>query len=133
MKTYNFALVLLTAISLISCVQTPTGTPDDHHHDESLRLTAYNNEFEIFAEAVPFVAGQQSEILAHFTHLENFKPLKEGKVTVSLIAGTDGIRQSIEKPLRDGIFKFLLTPPVIGTGKLIFDIYTSGGDRKSVV
>lgn len=133
MKTYNFALVLLTAISLISCVQPPAGTPDDHHHDESLRLTAYNNEFEIFAEAVPFVAGQQSEILAHFTHLENFKPLKEGKVTVSLIAGTDGIRQSIEKPLRDGIFKFLLTPPVIGTGKLIFDIYTSGGHSQLVV
>jgi membrane fusion protein, heavy metal efflux system len=133
MKTYNLVWVLLTAISLIACVNTPDGTTEDHEHDESLRLTAYNNDFEVFAEAVPFVVGQQSEILAHFTWLENFKPLKEGKITVSLIVGTEGIRQSIEEPLRDGIFLFSLKPLTMGTGKLIFDIHTSDGHSQLIV
>ena len=133
MKTFNLVWVLLTAITLIACVHTPGETSDDHDHDESLRLTAYNNEFELFAEAVPFVVGQQSEILAHFTLLDNFKPLKEGKITVSLIVGTDGIRQSVEEPLRDGIFLFSLKPITIGTGKLIFDIHTSDGHSQLII
>jgi membrane fusion protein, heavy metal efflux system len=133
MKTYNLVWVLLTAISLIACVNTPDGTTEDHEHDESLRLTAYNNDFEVFAEAAPFVVGQHSEILAHFTWLENFKPLKEGKITVSLIVGTEGIRQSIEEPLRDGIFLFSLKPLTMGTGKLIFDIHTSDGHSQLIV
>lgn len=133
MKTYNLVWVLLTAISLIACVNTPDGTTEDHEHDESLRLTAYNIDFEVFAEVAPFVVGQQSEILAHFTWLENFKPLKEGKITVSLIVGTEGIRQSIEEPLRDGIFLFSLKPLTMGTGKLIFDIHTSDGHSQLIV
>lgn len=133
MKSNNLVWVLLTAITLTACVQAPDSTTDDHEHDESLRLTAYNNEFEVFAEAVPFVVGQQSEILAHFTRLENFKPLSEGKITVSLIVGTDGIRQSVENPVRDGIFQFSLKPLTMGTGKLIFDIHTLDGHSQLVV
>ena len=133
MKTYCLVWVLLTTMTLVACVRTPGGTSEDHEHDESLRLTAYNNEFEVFAEANPFVVGQQSEILAHFTWLENFKPLQEGEITVSLIVGTDGIRQSVEKPVRDGIFLFTLKPITMGTGKLIFDIHTSDGHSQLIV
>lgn len=133
MKAYNLVGVLLMAITFMACVHTPGGTAEEHEHDESVRLTAYNNEFEVFAEADPFVAGQQSDILAHFTLLENFKPLKEGKITISLIVGTDGIRQSVEEPVRDGIFLFSLKPSTVGTGKLIFDINTSDGHSQLIV
>ncbi len=58
-----------------------------HSHNETLQLTAYNSEFELFAEAQPFVAGQESEILAHFTKLSDFKPLEKGKVSMKLTIG----------------------------------------------
>ncbi|MDR2910663.1 MAG: efflux RND transporter periplasmic adaptor subunit [Bacteroidales bacterium] len=124
MQIHNLVLALLTAIAVMSCSQKPGGTSEEHGHDENLFLTGYSNDFEVFAEATPFVVGQQSDILAHFSYLENFKPLKEGSITVSLIVGTDGVRQTIEKPLRDGIFQFSIKPATIGTGKLIFDITT---------
>ena len=133
MKIYNFVLALLIAIALTACSQRPDGASDEHENDESLRLTAYNSDFEVFAEATPFVVGQQSEILAHFSHLENFKPLKDGKVTISFIVGADEIRQSVEKPIQDGIYLFSVAPTTTGTGKLIFDIQAAEGNSQIVI
>lgn len=133
MKVLNHVAALLAAIALISCTHKHSETSEEHAHDESLRLTAYSADFEIFAEATPFVVGQPSDILAHFTHLKNFKPLTGGRVTVSLIVGTDGIRQSVEQPLRDGIYLFALKPTTMGTGKLIFDITTPEGSSQITI
>ena len=133
MKIYNFVLALLIAIALTACSQRPDGASDEHEHGESLRLTAYNSDFEVFAEATPFVVGQQSDILVHFSHLENFKPLKDGKVTISFIVGADEIRQSVEKPIQDGIYLFSVAPTTMGTGKLIFDIQTAEGNSQIVI
>ena len=105
----------------------------DHDHDETLQLTAYDADFEVFVEAMPFVAGQTSDLLAHLSHLENFKPLTEGSVTASLIIGTDGIRQTIEQPTHPGIYQFTLQPIAVGTGKLVFDIKTSKGASQIVI
>jgi len=127
MKIFKFVSVLLIATALIACSQKQGGSLDEHVHDESLRLTAYNHDFEVFAEAQPFVVGKESTILAHFTHLENFKPLLNGSITVSLIVGTEGIRQTVNKPIKDGIYLFALKPGQLGTGKLLFDIETPTG------
>ena len=105
----------------------------EHAHDETLQLSAYNDDFEVFAETTPFVAGQKGDILAHFSRLENFKPLEEGSITVSLIIGTDGIRQTLEHATRSGIYLFSLQPTTTGTGKLVFDIKTSEGTSQMVI
>jgi RND family efflux transporter MFP subunit len=105
----------------------------DHVHDETLQLVGYSADFEVFAEAEPFVVGQMSDILAHFSLLENFKPLEEGSVTISLIIGSDGIRQTLEQPTKKGIYLFTLQPNTTGTGKLIFDVKTSKGVSQIVV
>lgn len=135
MKIHHWILTVLVATVLTGCRHNhATGEASGEHvHDESLQLTAYNSDYEVFAEATPFVAGQQSDVLAHFSHLENFKPLKEGSVTVSLIIGTDGIRQTVEEPSRDGIYLFSIKPPTVGTGKLLFDIRTPDGSSQLVV
>lgn len=98
-------MTVLIATVLAGCTRNQTGgeASEGHAHDESLRLTAYGNDFEVFAEASPFVVGQSSDILAHFSHISNFKPLTEGSIAVSLIVGTDGIRQTVEKSSKDGI------------------------------
>ncbi len=84
MKTRNiiYAVVLLLAGTMAGCRQTATEA--EHDHDESLQLTAYNNDFEVYAEVTPLVKGEASDIVAHFTWLNNFKPIEEGAVTATL-------------------------------------------------
>ena len=135
MTRYVLVMATLIAFAMLGCTHNhshATGE-NDHAHDEKLQLTAYNVAFEVFAEATPFVVRQTGEILAHFSHLENFKPLAEGSVTVSLIVGTDGIRQTLEQPTRQGIYQFRLQPTVAGAGRLVFDIQTSAGEQQIVV
>jgi membrane fusion protein, heavy metal efflux system len=119
-------VLLIASLTIFSCRQNQ---PDDHDHDHEevkLMITAYSEEFEVFAEADPFVVGKTSAILAHFTHLHNFKPLQEGKITLSLIIGNRGIRQVVENPVKPGIYSFALQPEVAGTGRLVFELETGG-------
>jgi len=129
MKQFHIFIVIFTAMIAVSCGSDHDHAADkhDHAHDETVQLTAYNADFELFAEAAPFVVGEASDILAHFSHLENFKPLAEGSVTVSLIVGMDGICQTLDQPTRTGIYHFSIEPETAGTGKLIFDIKTLTG------
>jgi multidrug resistance efflux pump len=104
-----------------------------HIHDERLQLAAYSHDFEVFAEAAPFAAGQTSDILAHFSFLENFKPLTNGSVTASLIIGANDIRQTLEQPVRPGVYQFSLRPAAAGKGRLVFDIKTPERTSQIVV
>lgn len=135
MRTFHFIMALLAAVVMTGCASDggSHSHSEGHAHDEKLQLTSYNDRFEVFAEVTPLIVGQESDILAHFTHLSNFKPLEKGKVTVSLIVGTNGIRQHAEHPLRPGIYRFTLTPAAKGSGKILFDIETEKGKSQVVV
>ncbi len=132
MKRTLFVLATMIVVALAGCTRNSTSN-DEHAHDENLQLTAYSNDFEVYAEATPFVVGQNSEILAHFSFLKNFKPLTEGSVTASLIVGTEGVRQTLARPDRPGIYKFTLQPGTKGNGKIVFDIKTAEGTSQVVV
>jgi len=133
MKAHILIVPLLVAMVLVGCHNKTATDEHAHNHDENLLLASYNADFEVFADIAPFAINHESEILAHFSFLKNFKPLESGKVTVSLIVGTDGIRQSSDKPGKSGIYKFALTPATAGTGRLIFDIETSGGVSQLII
>ena len=132
---YKYLMIALLIIALAGCKHhhDHDHATHGHVHDESLQLTAYNTEFEVFAEATPFVVGQPSDILAHFSSLKDFKPITEGKITVSLIVGTDNINQMLDQPTQTGIYLFQLTPTVAGNGKIIIDIETSVGKSQIVM
>jgi RND family efflux transporter MFP subunit len=131
MKQLFYTLFL--AIIFIGCNQTAQQTDAEHAHEAKLQLTEYSNNMELFAEADPFAVGQNSGILAHFSWLENFKPLESGDVTVSLIVGGKGVKQTLSQPLRPGIYKFEIQPQVAGDGKLIFDINSEKGKTQIIV
>lgn len=132
MKTYTIFIPLFVVITFIGCSQSKE-IKNEHAHEESLQLTSYSNDFEVFAEATPFVVGHTSDILAHFSHLKDFKPLDAAKVTVSLVIGSDDIRQTLDKPTRTGIYLFQLKPEKAGSGKLTFDIETANGTSHILV
>jgi RND family efflux transporter MFP subunit len=105
-----------------------------HNHGEvKLKLTSYSPEMEVFAEADPFSAGNPSEILAHFTFLKNFKPVKSGSITATLQAGGKQVSQTIDAPLRPGIFLFELKPEATGAGVLSFTMKTDSGQFEVTV
>ncbi len=95
---------------------------DGHSHNETLQLTSYGDDLEVFAEATPFVVGQDCDILAHFTRLEDFKPLAGGKVTMKLAIGKDVQSVTLDKPTHPGIYSFEITPKKAGTGVISFEI-----------
>ncbi|MDA3953276.1 MAG: efflux RND transporter periplasmic adaptor subunit [Bacteroidales bacterium] len=127
--------VLVFSIATMSCnTKVADIQEEEHGHgDVKLYLTEYSDQFEIFAEADPFIVGETTNILAHFSYLSDFKPLTKGSITISLIIGTNGIKQIIEEPVKPGIYQFALQPKVKGVGKLIFDIKNDKGDHKVVI
>ena len=65
-------IVALLATILAACNQQNKAEADhdDHDHEEpKFQYTAYSNEFELFAEADAFVAGETANVLSHFSIL----------------------------------------------------------------
>lgn len=126
MKKILVILFMLFAISACRNQQADHETHDHDHDEVKLFIISYNDSFEVFAEADPFVQGKTSEILAHFTHLENFKPLNEVAVTVNLITGNSGIRHTLDAPQKPGIYRFRLQPQTTGLARIQFDLDYKG-------
>ena len=93
-----------------------------HSHDIPLMISAYDDKYEVFVEAQPFAKGKQSEVTVFLTHLNNFKPANVSSITLSLIVDNQGIRQTIDNAVSEGVYQFFLTPETVGDAYLLFDI-----------
>ena len=101
---------------------------------ESLAYTLYTDNSELFVEFKPLVVGNTSKFAAHFTVLgENFTALTDARITVSLIVGDKGIKNTVDAPSSPGIFRLALSPKTAGTGTLIFDIVTKNFTDKITI
>lgn len=102
-------IILFSALAFIfaSCHTNHNHDAEESHHDKvSIKITAYSNEFEVFAEADPFVVGKSGEILSHFSHLPSFKALESGSMTARLKINGKETSHTLDKPTRKGIYKF---------------------------
>lgn len=124
MKNYIFLITIITSL-LVGC--NSNKVKQEEQEKAKIQLTAYSNEFELYAEADPFVIGKESNLLSHFSHLPSFKALESGSMTVSLNVNGKVISQTLDKPTRKGIFSFDLTPQTEGPGKIVFEIKTESG------
>ncbi len=126
-------MALAFAFVLTACGDGRPGTTHQdpaHEHDPVvLYLTGYGESFEVFAESDPLVLGSKASVLAHFTRLENFRPLEEGKVTANLLTGNSVVRHTLDVPVRPGIFRFELQPETTGEGLIRFEIEWPGGSE----
>jgi len=98
----------------------------DHSHaeDPTVSYTKWSDQLELFVEFKPLVVGKVSRFAAHFTHRSGFKPVREGSLTISLITGNKGVRQTVDAPSSPGIFTPGLQPTRAGTGQLVFEVET---------
>jgi len=119
----KFIYIILLSLLLHSCSQNKNESTDSHGSEPpKLKITAYSTDFELFAEADPFVNGDTINVLSHFSHLPSFKALDSGSVAIRLIVGGKEISQTLGKPTRKGIFSFDIVPSTVGNGQIIFDI-----------
>jgi cobalt-zinc-cadmium efflux system membrane fusion protein len=118
--------ICLLAISVMGCKQKTAKEEIAEEGLQALSYTLYTDKTELFVEFKPLVVGQTSKFAAHLTVLgENFLPYTEGTVTVSLIQGDKGIKNTATSPSSPGIFRLALQPTQAGMGRLVFDIQTA--------
>lgn len=119
----NYRILLIASIifAITACNFNKHSHHDDHEHEEvKLQYTAYNESYEIFAEADIFIVGEKANILSHFSKLPSFTALEEGEVSVVLSINGKEVKQTLEKPTRKGIYSFDITPKIAGKGTLSF-------------
>jgi RND family efflux transporter MFP subunit len=132
MKLKIYSVVLL-AVVFASCFNKPAAEPHEEHLEPKLQYTAYSNDFELFAEADPFVVGETANVLSHFSKLPGFKALESGSITIHLAVNGKEVTQTLDKPSRKGIYSFDLKAETAGKGTLKFQITTENGAFAVVV
>jgi RND family efflux transporter MFP subunit len=97
-----------------------------HKHGEMENLTHFTDRTELFVEFPKLVAGEKAAITAHFTRIADFKPVKEGTVTVILSGGQLPDERFTAKASSDpGIFRPELAPGKAGKRNLAIELATS--------
>ena len=118
-------IVLISALFLISCGnQKKDSALAEAKTIPAKSATLWTDKTELFVEFPALIVGNTSRFAAHFTVLDKHQPVREGSVTVSLIKGDKGIRNTAKSPSSPGIFSPSLQPKEAGNFKLIFDIKT---------
>ncbi len=136
-------LVLAMALFFVSCTSQLTQKDDHseeaHEHEDTIEehdhadikqeLVAYTDEFELFAEADPFILNEGASILGHFTFLNNFNPLENAEVMATLTVNGQSIN-SAGTFIQAGIYEFDLRPETVGNGSLIFKIIMDAQEKQ---
>jgi RND family efflux transporter MFP subunit len=125
--------MILTAVMYASCQsaeeQGHAHAPDGSHVNENegkpaVDHTVWTDKTELFVEFPALTVGETSRFAAHFTVLDKHKAIQTGNVTVSLIKGNKGIRNTVNAPSSPGIFTPSLQPKEAGIYQLVFELKT---------
>lgn len=97
----------------------------DEHVDKSLHLVSFTEQDELYLQYEPLVAGHDSVFLAHFTHLNGYRPIPDGFTTITL-SGGEAPDESFtgKRPVRDGIHIEVALPTHAGKRELIVALQT---------
>lgn len=107
----------------------------DHGAEEapSESFTVWTDDYELFVEHEPLVPGNLAHFNVHLTRLADYKPVKSGKLSASLVVGDKGIRHSVDAPARPGIFQPALRATAVGTGRLILELNGTDDNARFVI
>jgi membrane fusion protein, heavy metal efflux system len=98
------------------------------HEEGDLSYTLFSGNYELFVEFPALIVGRTSSFAAHFTELNTYKPVSDGSLTVSIIKGNKGIRQTVKEPSSPGIFRPSLQPSEAGAYHLLFYLESDTGN-----
>jgi membrane fusion protein, heavy metal efflux system len=129
----NKLLIVLLALALADCKGRQNAELHKEHEKVKFQYTAYTTDFELFAEADAFVAGETANVLSHFSSLPDFKALESASMTIRLMVNGKEVSQTLDKPTRKGIYSFDIKPETAGTGTLKFEITNEKGSFEVLV
>jgi RND family efflux transporter MFP subunit len=130
---FKLLLTSLIVITVAGCNHSHENGSDTESEEIKFQYTAYSDQYELFAEADPFITGQTANVLSHFSNLPEFTALSSGEVTIKLIVNGKAVEQTLEIPSRKGIYSFDIRPEVAGAGTLEYTVKTEAGDYKIIV
>lgn len=125
MKYILIVLVFLAMSCNNKAEDAHAHNPDGTHAGEEMpRLdhTIWTDKTELFVEFPALIVGNSSRFAAHFTVLNKHQPVREGSVTVSLVKGDKGLRNTVDAPSSPGIFAPTIQPKEAGTYQLVFEL-----------
>lgn len=118
----KYISLFVFGVILTGCTNNHKNENYDDEKEVKLKYTAYTDGFELYAEADPFVIGQSSNILSHFSNLPDFSPVHKGIITLRLVVNGQIAEQTLERPLSAGIYSFDIKPSTLGEGNLEYTI-----------
>ena len=118
-------LLLVAALFITSCSskpgqQTDIINPGDHGHETGQQFTLFSDKIEFFVEFPQLAEGHEASFYIHLTALENYKPISQGTVSVSLENDSGKIRESSSDPIRAGIYRVDVSPEKAGPANIHF-------------
>lgn len=130
---FKLFLITLAALTVAGCNHNKENKNQSEPEEVKFQYTAYSEQFELFAEADPFVIGQTANVLSHFSILPEFTPITSGAVTLKIVVNGQSAEQTLASPVRKGIYSFDIKPEVSGEGTMEYQIKTAAGDFKVIV
>lgn len=131
-ETMRVAMAAAAVAMLVAC---GGGAKDEHGHPqaeagpaepEPWSVTTWGEQYEIFPETAPLVAGSASSAHTHVTVLSDFSPLRQGSVSI-VLRGPGGEQSFAGTFNRDGIFDVAIAPAREGVYDLLFRIDSAAG------
>lgn len=140
MSIKSFILLGVAVCMLLTQFSCRNPEPHGHAHSEhgasetpAFDTTIWVEDYELFVEFPYLVVNQVSRFAAHFTHMDNHQPVRHGRVTVSLVSGKKGIRNTAEHVSSPGIFIPSIQPKATGRYDLWLVLSDSTGNHKFVI
>jgi RND family efflux transporter MFP subunit len=119
--------IALLCLSASGCNRSAPPATAAEEEPETLSVTRWTGQTELFAEYPPLAVGETSRFAIHLTRLDTFKPLTEGHVEVHLRGGASQPEVfRVEAPSRPGIFGVDLKPAHAGKRELVIVLRSSG-------
>lgn len=126
-------LTSLIALTIAGCNHNRENELHTESEEVKFQYTAYSDQYELFAEADPFIIGQTSNVLSHFSNLPDFTAVTRGTITLKIIVNDQSVEQTLESPSRKGIYSFDIKPEAAGVGTMEYHIKTGADNYKVIV
>lgn len=123
--SYNIKNSLIALSVFLIVVQTTLAqTAPARSPLRAITNTQYTEHTELFAEFRPLLLSVPARFTAHLTQIgESFKAYTDAEVTLTLtIDGKEAWKQTLTKPVANGIYRFPIKSETTGTGKVTIDL-----------
>lgn len=118
-RPVSLCWLLLMSLGPLACGDSH---PVEEEESDAWAVTAWGEQFEIFAEADPLRVGTTVKSHTHVTILEDFSPLRGGTVSIVLRSGGTELVFTEEAPIRDGIYSIPMTPESTGEFEILYRV-----------